>query len=816
MIPMPDGKVGSPIAVLTQPATATDTVFYFNTAVLGDDVPNFFTVGTEVNFECIWYTSKDASSVTLASVADRGFEGTTAQEWPAGTPVARYVSDYDLYAIKENYKEMCMTQVALETAGNIQLVKNTTIWNNAPGVTQMLLPLDINAPTGSPIEIIQVSIADAKFKIVPNTGQYIKMGDYTTLVSAFGYIECTAQNDCIALVKSSVAGEWIVVGYTGVFNVFTASGLVTVNDLTDTLDDTWYYSVVYIDNGVIYAKNRYGAMLDSGVAGTDDTAVIQSALDLGGTILIREGTYTLTADTLNEVIGHSYNCCLVVPNNNKVTRIIGAGTGQTILKLANNQHYADHATVMVLAIGVSGDPGETTYSGLEIADITFDGNKANQTYALVDGSGIILTGGRDDVTTNLRHGLHLHDLVIKNSVVNGIYLGNNSNGYESFALLDHLHITGCGGRAIELDSTDHTTIRSIYTADNGTLIGDNIGIFAYNISATVGSRTTDDHVVLENITTYDVLKLMYLQRPVIRGLYLDTNGITVPDATIVAGLDIYKCVGAVIETDYIASKSRGIWCHSVATYLTEPVAYIHNRGIIKSTVPVLVDNGAFVHLDGGELRGIPDVTAYGFYVTAAGNHCSNVYFGNDLDYMIAGGTGTVNMMGCFSASVLPNSGTIVKMYAPLVHKANHATGGSDAMTPADIDAATSGHTHITQVQHSTGNTLQLVSNTVVWVQVDGLVTLTLPTLGNSVLGDTIQVYNANAAAGAYWKIAQNTDNTIQIYGQSTVAGSTGYILSKAAHDFVSLIYAGYGVWHVTIFGKTLTVNTSGGTVDVTI
>lgn len=38
------------------------------------------------------------------------------------------------------------------------------------------------------------------------------------------------------------------------------------------------------------------------------------------------------------------------------------------------------------------------------------------------------------------------------------------------------------------------------------------------------------------------------------------------------------------------------------------------------------------------------------------------------------------------------------------HKATHATGGTDALTPADIGAADSGHTHPSPLPTQTGNT----------------------------------------------------------------------------------------------------------------
>lgn len=236
MIPMPDGKVGSPVAVLSAPISATDTDIPFDTSVLGDDLPNMFTIGTELLFECVWYDSKTSSIATLNSVAGRGFDGTTAREWPAGTPVARYVSDYDMRALKENFAKVCMTQV--ELSGLItdhQAVAKSVIWNSTANTINIKLPTDANTESGDAVEVVQVSGSGAKFRITQNNGQFIVMGGSTTLANEFGYIESTGQNNCIALVKSPTSGEWVVVGYTGTFNVYTSSGVVQVSSNTITI-----------------------------------------------------------------------------------------------------------------------------------------------------------------------------------------------------------------------------------------------------------------------------------------------------------------------------------------------------------------------------------------------------------------------------------------------------------------------------------------------------------------------------------------------------------------------------------------------------
>lgn len=467
-----------------------------------------------------------------------------------------------------------------------------------------------------------------------------------------------------------------------------------------TFDDTWadlandnldlidagivtagYDALIYQVAGTVYAEDRHGAILDSGA---DTSAVIQTALDDGGTILVREGTYTMTADQQQTDGAHVWECCLVVPYS-KTTRLIGAGTGRTIFKLADNQHYADHETVMLCAIGLGGD--SETYDGLEVAHLEIDGNKANQTQSAiwVDGSAGILTGGRRGTTGNARYGLHLHDLEIHHCPAAAIYMGNNTDGNESFGLLDHIYSHDNGARAIELDYTDHMTVRNILSSGNGAdyASSDDIGIVAYNFADTLGSRTGEDRLVLENLVMYDRLSLINLQRPAIRGLYSDTTALTCT-----CGVDVYRCYEAVIETDYVASDTCGIWCHSYDPDPAAPAAYIHNRGVIEAIAPIKADNDAYCHVTGGELRGIVGTTSYGFYSTEVGNHLNGVYFNIDTGYCIAGGAGCgVTVTGCRSAVAKPSSATIVNAGGNInmgLQASGSSTGTGSAQTLATV------------------------------------------------------------------------------------------------------------------------------------
>jgi len=75
-----------------------------------------------------------------------------------------------------------------------------------------------------------------------------------------------------------------------------------------------YDAIVYIQDGEVIAEDATGAEIDSGTAGTDDFAVINSALALGGTVRLNAGTYRGNS---NITIGANTN--LIGDNRNTTT-----------------------------------------------------------------------------------------------------------------------------------------------------------------------------------------------------------------------------------------------------------------------------------------------------------------------------------------------------------------------------------------------------------------------------------------------------------------------------------------------------------------
>jgi acetolactate synthase small subunit len=136
--------------------------------------------------------------------------------------------------------------------------------------------------------------------------------------------------------------------------------------------------VTYIPAGASAVATNVQAKLretvsvkDFGATGdgiTNDTAAIQAALNSGAnTIYFPAGTYIVTED------GSSY---ALRPLSNQ--KIIGAGRGATIIKLANNQGSFSRVF------------GVLSKTNVTIQSLTVDGNKANQTAGFEQQHGIFI------------------------------------------------------------------------------------------------------------------------------------------------------------------------------------------------------------------------------------------------------------------------------------------------------------------------------------------------------------------------------------------------------------------------------------------
>ena len=246
-----------------------------------------------------------------------------------------------------------------------------------------------------------------------------------------------------------------------------------------------YDAMVYIDGTTVIAVDSEGNTINRGTAGTDDTTVIQAAIDyvlvIGhGTVKIKSGTYGLNVGNVsfNPTIGITAYYCLTATGTLK---ICGEGSGKTILKLNDAQYDPTH-NVVVMWIH--------DYTNFELCDLTIDGNKINQTGTYVDGAGLILTGGS-------RYGGNFHDLELKNSLGCSIYLGNNNGGYEKKAFVSQIY-SHDNEWYVMFDNTENCIIKGIISENDAiNPTAENMAVYIYGAN---NYLSRNDHSSFSGIT----------------------------------------------------------------------------------------------------------------------------------------------------------------------------------------------------------------------------------------------------------------------------------------------------------------------------
>lgn len=267
---------------------------------------------------------------------------------------------------------------------------------------------------------------------------------------------------------------------------------------------------------VIYATDEWGQIIDSGVLGTDDTDVFDAAVaecPTNGSIFIGPGVYTLLANKLFYLSGNGttnpmYYCIGILEAKN--VHIFGAGPGVTTLKLANSQHYTNHMAVMILN-RTTGD-NDNGHTGFTVANLTIDGNKANQSVIYHDGAGGILTG-------SIRSNESYWNLEIKNSFGYSIYIGNNGNGPANYVRMNHLYIHGSYKSGITTDTSTDLAISNCVIEDSSS----GIEILG-NTDYATRSR---DNIAISNVTCRKAgITIWCINGLVMTGCIMDITGAT--------------------------------------------------------------------------------------------------------------------------------------------------------------------------------------------------------------------------------------------------------------------------------------------------
>jgi hypothetical protein len=163
------------------------------------------------------------------------------------------------------------------------------------------------------------------------------------------------------------------------------------------------------------------------VCGTDITTQLQAALTAGGDVVLPACPATsplLISATLN------------MPDN---TTLRGQGRGRTWLKEADNTNLAP----MIQNAGAPGAPGNTLMNtGITIADLSIEGNGANQT-AVVGNMCISLLGVSN---------IGIHHVTVKDCRSTAVQLNGNGAGYAGGtpttpSFVDDLYVNGIVGPA---------------------------------------------------------------------------------------------------------------------------------------------------------------------------------------------------------------------------------------------------------------------------------------------------------------------------------------------------------------------------------
>lgn len=187
----------------------------------------------------------------------------------------------------------------------------------------------------------------------------------------------------------------------------------------------------------------------------DLNSVIANDLSAGETIQLKAGTHTVTKSGLN---------ALEILSDNVTLR--GLGQDLTVIKLEDNAS-TDTSSIDDEAILAIGSDGGASPTGVEIRNLTLDGNKANNTTA----------------SNELVHGIQPHDaddwvienVEVRNCTNSGIF--NKTDDTGSGGIVRGCHVHDCRRDLIFLSTDDvritDTVVENCPNQDGFELAGDN-------------------------------------------------------------------------------------------------------------------------------------------------------------------------------------------------------------------------------------------------------------------------------------------------------------------------------------------------------
>ena len=396
---------------------------------------------------------------------------------------------------------------------------------------------------------------------------------------------------------------------------------------------------------------------------TNDTVAIQAAINSGAnTIYLPGGTYIVTQD------GSSY---ALKPLSNQ--KIIGAGRGATIIKLANNQGSFSRIF------------GVLAKTNVTIQSLTVDGNKANQTAGYEQQHGIFINASSNvlviDVQVKETRGdniywygncqncsvvdswlqttdrICIHAQIITNCVVSNthFYVDSGSCGIKceldgEGLGVDGLTVTGCtfdGATTVSgiIISGFSATTKSSNIAVTGCLfngllsVGINIGIYStnWNISGNVFAGIEEAIVQTSYSTVYG---------------YSGQSNITISNNTCQGltgtsskfAIFVSNCTNLIIANNTIQSSTLPTAIavyHSTGIHFSNNVIQCSNAGagisLYRCQTADINDNTIAVKTTGVGIYVESDVTYPSTYIRLNGNTMLGaISKGIDVNYATAG------------------------------------------------------------------------------------------------------------------------------------------------------------------------------------
>jgi hypothetical protein len=325
------------------------------------------------------------------------------------------------------------------------------------------------------------------------------------------------------------------------------------------------------------AKNASGNTISSG---TDYTKILRDAIAATpdhGSLYIGAGVYDgLRADQnipINNVLsGSQAHYYTALPLRGKNIHIYGAGMGQTILKLGDNQYYSGHQALIFFASNGLG----LGYTALTLANMTLDGNKDKQAPFWYDGAGLILTGGE-------RTGGKFFNLELKNSPNTGLYLGNNGSGWEAYAYLDNIYSHDNRQAGVVFDNGEKIRASRLKFVNDGTVASGTVALQIINVGDHKLDLTIDGAEINNGI-----LKIGNEEYP-------GAGGITINNLKINTNISNLGLIGAVYiknnhNTPYPLAD-RGEIRIGIDSITTNTTSKNHAVWIEQEPVPVVLSGG---------------------------------------------------------------------------------------------------------------------------------------------------------------------------------------------------------------------------------